>query len=300
MSKSISYDGYFKELLDGFPDDDVVALINGLFGTTYPYDSKILRLATESHFDGEEKRSDTMLRIGKDDYLVEVQSENDESMPLRIFVYQYRAALQHRTTLRADYLRLDFPKTVVFYLRSNKNTPHELTIELKLPDSNIVSYKVPTKRLSEYKPEDLISKSMLIFAPFYSMLFENKIAKNPADVEKLRDIAVFLSDGIKERLHKEEISKNTADFATEALRCILKNVLDKAKVNHKEVDEVMEAVEKRYYLETTRQRAEGKAEGKAEGILEIALRMLGRGKSVEEIVEDTGLTHREIQRLQLH
>ncbi|MCL2086940.1 MAG: hypothetical protein FWH05_05015, partial [Oscillospiraceae bacterium] len=122
-------------------------------------------LNPESHFDGEEKRSDTMLRIGKDDYLVEVQSENDESMPLRIFVYQYRAALQHRTTLRADYLRLDFPKTVVFYLRGNKNTPHELTIELKLPDSNIVSYKVPTKRLSEYKPEDLISKSMLIFAP---------------------------------------------------------------------------------------------------------------------------------------
>ena len=42
----------------------------------------------------------------------------------------------------------------------------------------------------------------------------------------------------------------------------------------------------------------GKTEGKIEGINEIALRMLKRGKNINEIAEDTGLSLEEIQKLQ--
>jgi predicted transposase/invertase (TIGR01784 family) len=45
-------------------------------------------------------------------------------------------------------------------------------------------------------------------------------------------------------------------------------------------------------------KTEGKIEGKMESINEIALRMLKRGKDVNEIAEDTGLSLEEVQKLQ--
>jgi len=39
--------------------------------------------------------------------------------------------------------------------------------------------------------------------------------------------------------------------------------------------------------------------GRTEGILNVARRMLGRGKSIEEIAGDTGLTLKEVESLQL-
>ncbi|MCL2087336.1 MAG: Rpn family recombination-promoting nuclease/putative transposase [Oscillospiraceae bacterium] len=47
-------------------------------------------------------------------------------------------------------------------------------------------------------------------------------------------------------------------------------------------------------------RIEGRVEGRSERSFEIAMRLLERGRPIEEIMEDTGLTHREIERLQLH
>ena len=44
-------------------------------------------------------------------------------------------------------------------------------------------------------------------------------------------------------------------------------------------------------------RAEGKVEGRTEGILEVARRMKARGRTPEEIVEDTGLSAEQIKRL---
>ncbi|MCL2086905.1 MAG: hypothetical protein FWH05_04840, partial [Oscillospiraceae bacterium] len=45
---------------------------------------------------------------------------------------------------------------------------------------------------------------------------------------------------------------------------------------------------------------EGRREGRNERSFEIATRLLERGRPIEEIMEDTGLTHKEIERLQLH
>jgi len=42
---------------------------------------------------------------------------------------------------------------------------------------------------------------------------------------------------------------------------------------------------------------EAKQEGVVEGIIEVAKNMLKRGKSVEEIVADTGLTHEKVEEL---
>ena len=40
--------------------------------------------------------------------------------------------------------------------------------------------------------------------------------------------------------------------------------------------------------------------GRRERNIEIARKLISRGRPIEEIMEDTGLTHKEIERLQLH
>ncbi|MCL2018905.1 MAG: Rpn family recombination-promoting nuclease/putative transposase, partial [Oscillospiraceae bacterium] len=130
---------------------------------------------------------------GRDRMGLEIQSSPDKTITLRVFEYAYRVAMQHGKEQGKDYLKLDFPKTVVFYLRSDKKTPRELSIELNLPDGSTAAYTVPTKRLEEYKPEDLIKKSMLIFAPFYSMLWEKKLEQNPAALKELKAAVLFIT-----------------------------------------------------------------------------------------------------------
>jgi len=79
MDKNISYDGIFKELLDEFPSENIIGLINKLFELNHPKDSKVLKLSTETHNDGTERRSDMVLKIGDDMYHVELQSLSDIS-----------------------------------------------------------------------------------------------------------------------------------------------------------------------------------------------------------------------------
>ena len=288
----ISYDGTFKELLDGFHNNDIVGTINRLFDEEHPKNSEVKKLATESHDNNKEMRSDKILQIGDDTYHIELQTDDDKSIVTRVFIYSYRAAMQHSKQDGVDFLELRFPKTVVFYLRSDENTPRELTVRLTLPDGNKVSYKVPTKRLCEYTPEDLTEKSMLIFAPFYSMLWENKL-KTPETLEELQNVMLFLSDGIKKQLENGEVSKITADYATNALRVILRNVLTKSKVKPEEVTNLMEAVEKRYNLDINNWRAEGKTEG----AIEFAKKLLGMGDSVDKVVTVTGLPREKVESL---
>jgi len=49
----------------------------------------------------------------------------------------------------------------------------------------------------------------------------------------------------------------------------------------------------------TEGRREGREEGRQEGIIAVALKMLKRDRPIQEIEEDTGLTHEEIERLRM-
>jgi hypothetical protein len=319
--KKFDYDGVFKELLNGFPDEDVVAFINSLFGRNYPRDSKVLRLATESHVDGEEKRSDMLLRVGDGMFHVELQSSNDNSIALRVIEYSFRAAVQHGRSLSGDFLELDFPKSVVFYLRSNKNTPKELTVRLRLPDDSVAAFKIPVRRLNEYTPEELTEASKVVFAPFFPMNFEGENLKSPEQFEKLKTSVDTIIDGIKAKKDESVINQRTADLAVKALEGVLKNVLLHSAFDKKEVEKVMEAVEKKYILEPlnweekgikkgikigeARGRKEGEAKGRQEGEargehnakIDTAIKMFLRGQTLEFVKEITELDEELLKRM---
>jgi predicted transposase/invertase (TIGR01784 family) len=306
MDKNISYDGIFKEFMETFDDSVVVEFINELFDRKHSHNSKVARLATESHDDSKERRSDIVLRIGRDMYHVEIQSGNDNEIALRVFEYSYRAAMQHGKSQDENSLELEFPKSLVFYLRSNDKTPRELAVSLKLPDDNIVKFTIPTKRLGEYQPHDLTKNSLIALAPFYPMLFEGKNLKDPAELKRLEETVLFFKDEIASGVKDGKISRRVADLALKSLDDILKNVLVKSKLDRKEVDEIMENVMRKYHCEPLNWREEGrieglrkgKAEGKAEGKVETAKNLFAMGLSFEDIQRATGLKVETLERLQ--
>ena len=94
------YDKAFKRILT-LSDKAVINLINGLFGTDYPTNSKITYNWTE-HEDKELKRtlSDSILTINdRDIYHMEAQMTEDEEIVFRVFEYGFGHAYKNRTII---------------------------------------------------------------------------------------------------------------------------------------------------------------------------------------------------------
>ena len=96
--------------------------------------------------------------------------------------------LIHNAQKQGRKYRMDFPKSCVLYLRSGKNTPDFLEIEMVLPDENIVHYRVPTMKLETYTRDSIFEKNLLMLLPFYIMRYEKDIhemSENPEMFQSL-------------------------------------------------------------------------------------------------------------------
>jgi hypothetical protein len=308
--ENISYDGIFKELLDEFPDKTVVEFINKLFERNHTHDSEVDRLETESHTHGKKRNSDKILRIGGVMYHTEIQSTPDSDIALRVFEYSYRVALQHGKTQDTDYLKLSFPRSVVFYLRTKGRTPKTITIELELPDGNTTTFDIPAKHLKDYTLQDLTHDSSLIFAPYYPMLYEGELSKEPQKLENLKNESIEIVDKIKTKADNGEIGRTTADLIVKGLEDILLNVMVKSNISQKEVNDTMEAVQQRYQLEPLNWREEGRIAGIAEGetrgeargeakMRKATLKLLAKGLSIADIQDVTGYDTDKIEEIRL-
>ena len=90
------YDKAFKRILT-LSEKTVINLINGLFDTDYPTDSKITYNWTE-HEDKELKRTlaDSILTInGRDSYHIEAQMTEDEEIVFRFIEYGFGHAFKN-------------------------------------------------------------------------------------------------------------------------------------------------------------------------------------------------------------
>ena len=126
-----------------------VPLINEVFQTSYPEDVEIIQLRNEHHQENGEIITDSCLRIGRKLYHIECQSVDDTTMAIRMIEYDFAIALDSARKYGRRY-RMEFPKSCVLYLRSGKNTPDFLKVEVVFPDGKIQVYRIPTVKLDEY------------------------------------------------------------------------------------------------------------------------------------------------------
>ena len=160
---------------------------------------------------------------------------------------------------------MDFPKSCVLYLRSGKNTPDFLEIEMVLSDEKIVHYWVPTMKLETYTRNSIFEKNLLMLLPFYIMRYEKDIHEMSENPEMFQSL---LNDYEEIRINLErELSGADKTVLYMNLNKLIIKIADyicrNEKTVRKGIGEIMGG--KVLELESERLLAEGKAIGEAEG-----------------------------------
>ena len=123
------FDDVFRTMIEKMPYL-AVPLINEVFHTSYPENVPIVQLRNEHQQENGEIITDSCLKIAGKLYHIECQSADDTTMAIRMIEYDFSIAIENAQKQGRKY-RMDFPKSCVLYLRSGKNTPDFLEINLE-------------------------------------------------------------------------------------------------------------------------------------------------------------------------
>ena len=188
------YDRTFKRILT-LSDKAVINLINGLFGTEHPTNSKITYNWTE-HQDNNLKGtlSDSILTINdKDIYHIEAQMTEDEEIVFRVFEYGFGHAYKNRSLTKKGET-LVFPQPRVIYLDEGKKdkVEDEYTLTLRFKGQGTFTYKVPVVKLQNISTKELSDKKMVILIPFFLLKLRKKLEKvrTKENIEELQNLIV--------------------------------------------------------------------------------------------------------------
>ena len=199
------YDKAFKRILT-LSDKAVINLINGLFGTDYPTNSKITYNWTE-HEDKDLKRtlSDSILTINERDiYHIEAQITEDEEIVFRVFEYGFGHAYKNRTYENGNETMI-FPRPCIIYLDEGKKDkiPDEYTLILKFEDQGEFSYKVPVFKLQTISVQELNDKKLIVLLPFLLLKLRKKMEKIRSK-ENMEELQRLVVNDIIDVIHKNE------------------------------------------------------------------------------------------------
>ena len=203
------YDKAFKRILT-LSEKTVINLINGLFDTDYPIDSKITYNWTE-HEDKELKRTlaDSILTInGRDSYHIEAQMTEDEEIVFRFIEYGFGHAYKNRTFIDGGE-RMIFPRPCILYLDEGKKdkVPDEYTLIMEFENQGEFTYKVPVLKLQNFSVEELNEKKLIALLPFQLLKLRKKIQNIRTD-ENLKELQDFVMNDIIETIRKNEDVRN--------------------------------------------------------------------------------------------
>ena len=219
------YDKAFKRILT-LSEKTVINLINGLFDTNYPTNSKITYNWTE-HEDKDLKRTlaDSILTInGRDSYHIEAQMTEDEEIVFRFIEYGFGHAYKNRTFVNGGE-RMVFPRPCILYLDEGKKDelPDEYTLTLLFEDQGEFTYKVPLVKLQNMSVEELNEKKLIALLPFQLLKLRKKI-ENLRTKENLEELQSFVMNDIIGAIDKNVEMGNissTEAFDLKALTTLL-------------------------------------------------------------------------------
>jgi len=203
------YDKAFKRILT-LSEKTVINLINGLFDTNYPTDSKITYNWTE-HEDKDLKRTlaDSILTInGRDSYHIEAQMTEDEEIVFRFIEYGFGHAFKNRTFIDGGE-RMIFPRPCILYLDEGKKdkVPDEYTLIMEFENQGEFTYKVSVLKLQNFSVEELNEKKLIALLPFQLLKLRKKIQNIRTD-ENLKELQDFVMNDIIETIRKNEDVRN--------------------------------------------------------------------------------------------
>ena len=180
----------------------LIPLVNEVFHECYPADAEVTRLPEEYQKVISKVVADSCNKLDDRIYHFECQSRKDGNMILRMVEYDFMIALvdSHR---RGDTERIRFPRSCVIYLRTTETMPDEETLEIEMPDGQIILYRIPVVKLRDYTIEEIFEKNLLILLPYYIINYEKKISVIAKDETRIRMLIQEYSEII------ERLAENT-------------------------------------------------------------------------------------------
>lgn len=194
-----------------------VNLINGLYGTHYPIDSKVTYHWTENT-DDELKRTlaDTIVTInGLHSYHIEFQMTKDGDIILRMLEYGF-----HHAVRTAGIDTICFPEPLVIYLYNRESLPDEYSLRIKFGTQGEYIYKVPVYKYLEKSLEELNRKKMIILIPFQLLKLRQAIEKERTK-ENMNALKKLITHDIMDSLNANVEAKNITQIESMQLRSMI-------------------------------------------------------------------------------
>jgi len=320
----LDMDGILK-ILFRLSDTLTIRMINSLFKKNIPVDAKVMPENVEIHRFSqtdptiEEIRADMILNINGERFHIEFNTENDKTMPVRIFEYGFYIAIQEIKGYIShvkDGITLNYPKQYVIFVEQNDNIPErELTMKVRLWDGDEKEYKVPVMRYWTETIDSLEAKNLEPLIPLQVFKIRKSLAaiakskKPEAEKEKLTEkklrevinIYAEVTDKIRDWTEKDE--RITVYHAEQMLMALnhLSEYLYKNYKNYTAIEsEVLKMTESKWIISKWLREGEQKGEqigvkkGKLERSKETAYDMFIDGENIMKIKKYSKLPDKDL------
>ncbi len=291
------YDDVFRTINEDCPRL-IIPLINEIFSTDYPLDTKIEFLSDKHiiNLPGRKqikRETDSNISITHEEedarFHVESQSTYDVDISKRIYEYDSHIALENGASI-GNVLHVKHPYSAVLYLRSKKNTPDKFYISIETPFGDI-TYPVFIIKLKKYDLDEIFEKKLWFLIPFYLFKYEDEFDAYENNEDLRRELRAELCE-IVNRLEQLNLSgvitakenmalTDTFVMVAEHLASDYKNVIS-------EVKGIMGGKVLEYRSKTiwNEGKSEGIKEGKSEGIMESIRNLMSSLKFTAEQAMD--------------
>lgn len=288
-----------------------VNLINGLYGTDYPPDSKVTYNWTENTND-ELKRtlSDTIITINDQySYNIEFQMTKDGDILFRILDYGYRHALNSKRSLNT----IQFPEPLVVYLYNHDKLPDQYTLTIQFGTQGSFQYTVPVFQYLEKPLQELDDRKLIVLLPFQLLKLRKEIEKErtPENMTALKNL---ITRDILDSLNRNLAAGNITQIEAMKLRQMILYLYQHIYSKYEELEEkgvnrmaeealifevdildykIRKLEEANLLLENKNQSLENKNQSLA--LEKQVWKLYARGASAEEIARLTGQSADDIQ-----
>ncbi|MCC8150118.1 MAG: hypothetical protein LIO96_01300 [Lachnospiraceae bacterium] len=189
-SSATPYDDVYRTMMNDC-SPLLIPVINEVFGEHFTGKEEI-RFSPNEHFinqqdgGGAKRITDSafaIIGVKTKKYLMECQSTPDNSMLVRIFEYATQVALDEGNMI-GDTLQVEIPNCAVLFLRSNRNTPDLMHLEITAAGGTL-TIDVPVLKVLRYSLDRIFEKKLYFLLPFYIFTHEKDLAEYETNEEKL-------------------------------------------------------------------------------------------------------------------
>ena len=172
----------------------LIYLVNEFFDESYTDEAKVKIRNNEHHKMTMEQLNlritDAYFEIEENGVVklfhLEVQSNADSSMVIRIIEYDFLIAIENASNALSndDILELTLPETIVLQLRGKGNGRKEYKVRIRFKNQHL-DYYARVEYSQAYTLDDIEDKKLYFLLPSYLMRMEDQI-KNGEDVESIK------------------------------------------------------------------------------------------------------------------